>query len=163
MSPEPLLKLSTDSSITQQAYGVWNSAWTSRIRCVTGNLGDPQLGIAKDVWEDLTQSVDIVIHNGAHVHWVYVENLFEYHFFLTTIRYPYSKLQAPNVQGTIDAMELCATGKPKRFIFVSSTAVLDNEHYVKLSDRLCSERKAGVPENDDLEGSRTGLGQFAPY
>ncbi len=66
------------------------------------------------------------------------------------------------MQGTIDAMELCATGKPKRFIFVSSTAVLDNEHYVRLSDRLCSERKAGVPENDDLEGSSTGLGQFAP-
>lgn len=59
-------------------------------------------------------------------------------------------------------MELCATGKPKRFIFVSSTAVLDNEHYVKLSDRLCSERKAGVPEIDDLEGGSTGLGQFVP-
>lgn len=66
------------------------------------------------------------------------------------------------MQGTIDAMKLCATGKPKRFIFVSSTAVLDHENYVKLSDRLCSERKVGVPENDDLEGSSTGLGKFAP-
>lgn len=44
---------------------------------MTGNLGDPQLGIAKDVWDDLTQSVDIVIHNGALVHWVYVENFSE--------------------------------------------------------------------------------------
>lgn len=129
---------------------------------MTGNLGDPRLGIAKDVWEDLTRIVDIVIHNGALVHWVYAEKFLDERCFLTFARYPYSKLQAPNVQGTIDAMELCATGKPKRFIFVSSTAVLDHEHYVKLSDQLCSERKAGVPENDDLEGSSTGLGQFAP-
>lgn len=60
-----------NSSSTQQAYGVWNAAWASRIRCVTGNLGVPQLGVAKEVWEELTQIVDIVIHNGALVHWVY--------------------------------------------------------------------------------------------
>ena len=75
------------------------------------------------------------------------------------IRYPYSTLKAPNVHGTIDALELCAVGRPKTFVFVSSTAVLDNEHYVRLSDRLCNESKAGVPEDDDLEGSSTGLGK----
>ena len=72
--------------------------------------------------------------------------------------YPYSKLRGPNVQGTIDALKLCATGRPKVFVFVSSTAVLDNDHYVQLSDRLCSAGKAGIAESDDLEGSSTGLG-----
>jgi L-aminoadipate-semialdehyde dehydrogenase len=41
---------------------------------VTGNLGDPELGLSKDVWEELSQSVDIVIHNGALVHWVYARD-----------------------------------------------------------------------------------------
>ena len=44
--------------------------WESRLRCVVGNLGDPHLGLAHEVWEELTKSVDIVIHNGALVHWV---------------------------------------------------------------------------------------------
>lgn len=74
-------------------------------------------------------------------------------------RYPYSKLKGPNVQGTLDALEFCASGRPKTFVFVSSTAVLDHDHYVQLSDRLCADGKAGVPENDDLEGSSTGLGK----
>lgn len=38
---------------------------------MTGNLGDPKLGLADEVWEELSHSVDIVIHNGALVHWVY--------------------------------------------------------------------------------------------
>ena len=126
---------------TCRAYGFWSEDWNSKIRCVTGNLGDPKLGLADEVWDDLGQSVDVVIHNGALVHWVF----------------PYSKLKAPNVQGTIDAMDLCAIGRPKTFVFISSTSVLDNDYYVQLSDRLCGEGKAGIPENDDLEGSKTGL------
>ncbi len=78
---------------------------------------------------------------------------------LMHLRYPYSTLKAPNVQGTIDALELCAVGRPKTFLFVSSTAVLDNDYYVRLSDRLCNEGEAGVPEDDDLEGSCKGLGK----
>ena len=126
---------------TCRAYGFWSENWDSKIRCVTGNLGDPKLGLRNEVWDELSQSVDVVIHNGALVHWVF----------------PYSKLKAPNVQGTIDAMNLCAIGKPKTFVFVSSTSVLDNDYYVQLSDRLCGEGKVGIPESDDLEGSSAGL------
>lgn len=126
---------------TCRAYGFWSEEWDSKIRCVIGNLGDPKLGLTDEVWNQLSQSVDVVIHNGALVHWVF----------------PYSKLKAPNVQGTIDAMDLCAIGRPKTFVFVSSTSVLDNDYYVQLSDRLCGEGKAGIPESDDLEGSSTGL------
>ena len=79
---------------------------------------------------------------------------------MTLLRYPYSKLKAPNVQGTIDALKLCAHDRPKTFVFVSSTSVLDNEHYVQLSDQLCGEGKAGIPESDDLQGSSSGLGEL---
>lgn len=39
---------------------------------MTGNLGDPKLGLVDELWDELSHSVDVVIHNGALVHWVYV-------------------------------------------------------------------------------------------
>ncbi|KAI4121611.1 MAG: hypothetical protein LQ347_006797 [Umbilicaria vellea] len=125
-----------------RAYGVWSDAWASRLTCVSGNLGDSQLGVAAETWNELLKTVDVVIHNGAQVHWVY----------------PYHKLKPPNVQGTLDALQLCASGKPKQFAFVSSTSVLDAEYYVKLSEQSVKSGGTGVSEADDLEGSSTGLG-----
>lgn len=62
-------------------------------------------------------------------------------------------LKRANVLSTLAAMSLCATGKPKTFVFVSSTSVLDTDHYVQMSAN-----GTFVPESDDLEGSRKGLG-----
>jgi len=77
--------------------------------------------------------------------------------------YPYAQLRGANVLGTITAMSLCEIGKPKRFVFVSSTSVLDTEHYVRLSDSILEKGGAGIMESDDLQGSRenlpTGYGQ----
>jgi L-2-aminoadipate reductase len=66
-------------------------------------------------------------------------------------------MMAANVKSTMDAMKLCNEGKPKLFAFVSSTSVLDNEHYVKLSDQQVSTGRDSISEDDDLEGSRVGL------
>ena len=66
--------------------------------------------------------------------------------------YPYEKLRSANVLGTLTAVELAATGKPKLFVFVSSTSAIDTEYYVQLSDST-----GGVPESDDLEGARSSL------
>jgi L-aminoadipate-semialdehyde dehydrogenase len=120
-----------------QAYGVWDPSWTSRITCVTGNLGGHHLGLSESAWDRHAREVDIVIHNGAMVHWVY----------------PYSNLKPANVQGTLDILALCATGKPKHLSFVSSTSVLDTPHFVKQS-----QGGNEVSEDDDLSGSATGLG-----
>lgn len=74
--------------------------------------------------------------------------------------YPYEKLRAANVLGTLTAIELAATTKQKSFVFVSSTSAIDTEHYVRLSDSLSGQ---GISESDDLEGARftlkTGYGQ----
>ncbi|KAG0646154.1 nonribosomal peptide synthetase [Hyphodiscus hymeniophilus] len=120
-----------------QAYGVWTPSWTSRITCVAGNLGEPRLGLSESTWNTLAEEVNVVIHNGAFVHWVY----------------PYSNLKPANVQGTLDILALCATGCPKHLSFVSSTSVLDTEHFVKQSAA-----GTAVSESDDLSGSATGLG-----
>jgi L-aminoadipate-semialdehyde dehydrogenase len=127
---------------TCQAYGVWDPLWESQISCVTGNLGDARLGMKERVWARLAQQVSVVIHNGAMVHWVY----------------PYSNLKPANVQGTLDVLNFCAEGAPKKLVFVSSTSVLDTEHYVKLSEESVKNGGEGVSEDDDLMGSANGLG-----
>lgn len=127
---------------TCQAYGVWSESWTERIECVVGSLGPAQFGLPDDQWQSLGDNTDVVIHNGAQVHWIDT----------------YATLKAPNVLGTIEAIKLCAQGKAKLFTFVSSTSVLDNDHYVAESARRIAAGEEGIPEDDDLMGSSTGLG-----
>ncbi|PSN68824.1 large subunit of L-aminoadipate-semialdehyde dehydrogenase [Corynespora cassiicola Philippines] len=127
---------------TCQAYGIWEDDWSSRVQALTGDLEKTNFGLAPDVWNGLADSVDVVIHNGALVHWVL----------------PYSRLRAPNVLSTMTALALCAVGKPKNFGLVSSTSTLDTDYFVKVSEKSLSEGGAGVLEADDLEGSRKGLG-----
>lgn len=128
--------------VSCKAYGIWSEEWTSRLQCVAGTLGVNNFGLALDVWETLTEEVDVVIHNGAQVHWIN----------------PYECLKPSNVLGTIDALKLCASGKPKQFAFVSSTSVIDTDYYVLESARILSKGGEGISEADDLAGSRTGLG-----
>lgn len=120
-----------------KAYGVWDPSWGSRLSFVTGNLGEPRLGLSEAEFKQLSRDINVIIHNGAQVHWVY----------------PYSNLKPANVQGTLDVLALCAIGTPKHLSFVSSTSVLDTQHFVDQS-------KAGTPvsEADDLSGSAKGLG-----
>lgn len=127
---------------TCQAYGVWDSSWESRIQCVTGSLGEPKLGLSDENWKQVANEAEVVIHNGAQVHWVY----------------PYSNLKPANVQGTLDVLALCAEGIPKKLAFVSSTSVLDTPYFVKLSADSVKNGGTGVSEEDDLSGSSTGLG-----
>ncbi|KAF2838212.1 large subunit of L-aminoadipate-semialdehyde dehydrogenase [Patellaria atrata CBS 101060] len=124
------------------AYGVWDEAWRTRISCVLGDLTQLNIGVEKPVWEKLKETVDVVIHNGAQVHWIY----------------PYANLRNVNVLSTVAALELCASGKPKQFGFVSSTSVLDTDSIVKIAEDNLAAGGAGLPESDPLEGSRKGLG-----
>ncbi|KAL0958144.1 hypothetical protein HGRIS_000311 [Hohenbuehelia grisea] len=128
----------------------WDEKWVEdgRLEVVTGDLGKERLGMGSEVWERIAREADVVLHNGAFVHWVY----------------HYERLRSANVLSTLACIELAATGKPKHLVFVSSTSALDTDHYVRLSESLASHGTCkGVPENDDLEGARkdlkTGYGQ----
>ena len=112
------------------------------IHCLAGSLGPERFGLREDEWQTIANKVDVVIHNGAQVHWINT----------------YQMLKAPNVLGTVEALKLCSQGKPKRFAFVSSTSVLDHDHYVFESERIIAAGGEGINEEDDLQGSRTGLG-----
>lgn len=123
-------------------YGVWNDAFATNIEVVLGDLSKTQFGLEDSEWDNLTNTIDVIIHNGALVHWVF----------------PYAKMRDANVISTINVMNLAATGKPKFFDFVSSTSTLDTDYFFNLSDKLFKEGKPGILESDDLLGSSTGLG-----
>lgn len=73
---------------------------------------------------------------------------------LTDVPATDESLEPANVLSTLAAMSLCQNpDKSKIFCFVSSTSVLDTDHYIELSAS-----GTPVPESDDLEGSRKGLG-----
>lgn len=128
--------------MTCQAYGVWSDLWASRIQCVAGSLGPAKFGVSDAVWNQLVNETDVVVHNGAQVHWINT----------------YKTLKAPNVLGTIEALKLCGEGNPKFFAFVSSTSVLDHDHFVFESERIVAAGGEGISEADDLSGSSKGLG-----
>ncbi|KAI2777886.1 large subunit of L-aminoadipate-semialdehyde dehydrogenase [Daldinia loculata] len=125
-----------------QGYGLWKDEWQERLSAVVGDLSKPQLGIDDSTWQKLSHEVDVVIHNGATVHWIR----------------KYQDMMASNVLSTIDAMKLCNEGKAKVFSFVSSTSVLDTDHYIKLSEEQTRTGEGSIMESDDMNGSRTGLG-----
>ncbi len=118
------------------AHLIWNDSYTNRIKAVVGDLAEERFGMTEEEWKRVGMDVDVIVHNGAMVHWVY----------------PYSKLRGPNVLGTVTALNLAVEGKVKPLHFVSSTSVLDTPHYISM---LSEDEK--VQEKDDLEGSRTGL------
>lgn len=127
---------------TGLTYGIWDDAWASKVEVVLGDLSQAKFGVGDAKWAELTSTIDVIIHNGALVHWVY----------------PYSQLRDANVIGTINVLNLAGEGKPKYFSFVSSTSALDTDHFVHLSDELVAQGKAGIPESDNLQGSAQGLG-----
>ncbi|EDO15610.1 hypothetical protein Kpol_1006p6 [Vanderwaltozyma polyspora DSM 70294] len=122
-------------------YGTWKEKFAEKLQIVIGDLSETQFGLPDSEWSKLTTTIDVIIHNGALVHWVY----------------PYTNLRSANVVSTINVINLAAHGKPKFFTFVSSTSTLDTEYYFNLSDKLVSEGKSGIMESDDLLGSSKGL------
>ncbi|KAJ2799063.1 large subunit of alpha-aminoadipate reductase [Coemansia guatemalensis] len=118
-----------------EANLVWRDEWAPRVRGIPGDLAQPRLGLSPDDWRFCAENVDAIVHNGALVHWVY----------------PYAKLRAANVLGTVEALRLSADTRVKPLVFVSSTSALDTDHYVQLG------AAAPIRESDDLSGSRRGL------
>ena len=114
------------------AYGIWSKSWLSRLECIPGDLSKPNLGLSPTTWKHLEDSVDVIIHSGARVHWIHT----------------YTEMKPTNVLATLACITLCSVPtRPKRLTFISSTAVLDTPSH--LNHRIL--------ESDDLSGSRKGL------
>ncbi len=74
---------------------------------VPGDLGMPGLGLSSQLAAQLASTIDVIYHSGASVNWIY----------------PYERLKAPNVLGTLELLRLATRIKLKPVHFVSSLGV----------------------------------------
>lgn len=102
-----------------------------RAVAVPGDLTRPRLGLSLDEWQRQAEEVDLILHNGALVNFVF----------------PYSAMRAANVEGTLQVLALAAEGRPKHLHHVSTVAVFESEGYAEAEE---------VAEDADLDRS-TGL------
>ncbi|WP_199545206.1 AMP-binding protein [Paraburkholderia kururiensis] len=87
-------------------------AFTDRVAVIRGDLAQPRLGVDKDVWERLYDTVDTVLHAGANVN------------FLSR----YAHLSPSNVEATRQLIDFCSMGRPKAFHYVSSLVAKKADH-----------------------------------
>jgi thioester reductase-like protein len=91
-----------------KSYLLWDIAVKKRIIPVVGDLSQPLLGLSKDRFNAIADSVDVIYHNGAWVNFTY----------------PYSQLKAANVLGTQEVLRLAVQSKLKPVHFISTIGVV---------------------------------------
>ncbi|NER00392.1 MAG: NAD-dependent epimerase/dehydratase family protein [Cyanothece sp. SIO2G6] len=117
-------------------YGLWQDKYKSRIITVLGDLADPLLGLSPAQFQHLTQTIDIIYHNGA----------------LVNFAYPYSALKSANVSGTREILTLATTHKIKPLHYISTIGVFLSSH---LTDNQI------VYEQDSLDHGGTLYGGYS--
>ncbi|MFF5129274.1 amino acid adenylation domain-containing protein [Streptomyces syringium] len=90
-----------------ERYGLSTEGLEQRVTCFPGDLTEPLLGLAPAHAEELSRTLDLIVHNGAQVNFLY----------------PYEALRSANVQGT---REIIALAAPRRVPvhFLSTIAVV---------------------------------------
>ena len=78
-----------------------------RVVAVCGDLGQHQLGLARDTWDFLAQNVEEIYNNGAVVNYLF----------------NYDKMRNINVIGTNEILKLAFEGNPKVFNHISTTFI----------------------------------------
>ncbi|CDZ96380.1 alpha-aminoadipate reductase lys1p [Phaffia rhodozyma] len=126
-----------------EGRNIWDESWVKdgKVEVVVGDLSAEKFGLDEQTWNRVAEEADVIAHNGAMVHWIY----------------DYARLRAPNVLSTLTALDLARAHHSKAFTFVSTTATVEKDHYVRLSESLRQAGQPGLPESDDLEVGRTGL------
>jgi fatty acid CoA ligase FadD9 len=77
------------------------------LEVLSGDIGQPNLGLDQATWNRLAQSVDLIVHPAALVNHVL----------------PYGQLFGPNVVGTAELIHLAITTRIKPITYLSSVAV----------------------------------------
>ncbi len=79
----------------------------TRVMPVCGDLGQKDLGLAREDWDFLASEIDTVFHNGATVN--YLLN--------------YDRMRDANVLGTNEVLRLAFEGRAKSFNYISTTFI----------------------------------------
>jgi thioester reductase-like protein/amino acid adenylation domain-containing protein len=88
-------------------YALWDERLVTRVIVLPGDLSRLRFGLSEARFQELARTIDVIIHNGALVNFIY-----SYHEHKTT-----------NVAGTQEVLRLAAQEKVKAVHFVSTLSV----------------------------------------
>jgi fatty acid CoA ligase FadD9 len=108
--------LSTDPELMRR----FRQLAADHLEVLPGDLGLPNLGLNENTWNRLAETVDVIVHTGAHVNHVL----------------PYNQLFSANVVGTAELVRLAMTTRLKRFHYVSTLGV--SAHLIVVARKLAS-------------------------
>ena len=117
----------------------WDESMASHFTVWHGDLESEYLGLDADKWGTLCKLVDVIIHNGAMVHWIK----------------SYGSLKPANVLSTKYLIESSASERPKSLVFVSG----GNQNFIDTGEEkdfayvihLCFYRRAEALYNAEVE------------
>ena len=87
----------------------YRSLAAEHLEVITGDKGEPNLGLEQPIWQRLADTVDLIVDPAAQVNHVL----------------PYSHLFGPNVVGTAELIRLAVTTRIKPFVYLSTISVGD--------------------------------------
>jgi thioester reductase-like protein len=112
---------------------LWRPELEHRVTIVSGDLSAPHFGLDEAEFTHLAESCDAVLHNGAHVNFYY----------------PYSRLRAPNVRGTGEALRFASRAGGVPFHYVSTIAVFSSRSFANVD---VIDERLRVEEIDGMKG-----------
>ena len=92
---------------TLKFYGLASQSLEDRIVPVTGDLTQPNLGLAQDEYQRLAEEVDFIFHCAASVNYVY----------------PYATVKPHTVDGTLEVIKFACSAKTKPIQYISSNGI----------------------------------------
>lgn len=93
---------------TLKQYSLWKPEYEPLLNSVVGDLSQPLLGLSEDVFDDLANRVDAILHSGALVDWML----------------PLEDYVGPNILGTHEILRLASCGRGKAVHFISTISTL---------------------------------------
>ncbi|MBP0020483.1 MAG: amino acid adenylation domain-containing protein [Cyanobacteria bacterium SBLK] len=97
-----------------ESYQLWEESFLDRLIAIPGDLSQPRLGLTPDRFQELSDRIEVIYHNGAFVNSLY----------------PYSAFKPSNVLGTEEILRLATQTKLKAVHFVSSLSVVHSPDYL---------------------------------
>jgi thioester reductase-like protein len=88
-------------------YGLLQTGDEHRIYGIPGDLGKPYLGVNHQTYAELSQHIEMIVHNAA----------------ISSYAMPYKQLKPTNVLGTLEVLRLAGRVKVKPIHYISSLSV----------------------------------------
>lgn len=114
-----------------EAFGLRQLGDADRIEGVAGDLSKPYLGMAREVYQDLAERVEMIIHNAAEAKWTQ----------------PFSKLKPVNVLGSLEILRLACRARIKPVHYICTIGV-----YPRNGRSVEREVEVEIGETEHLSG-----------